>query len=58
MSNYELLRLRNIQHNEAKLASLGLMNLTSKKKAPEKAKKKQQPPPAKNSPYIKPKIHL
>jgi hypothetical protein len=34
------------------------MNLTSKKKAPKKAKKKQQPPPAKNSPYVKPQIHL
>ncbi|KAL3781900.1 hypothetical protein HJC23_004085 [Cyclotella cryptica] len=30
LSNYELLRLRNIQRNEAKLASLGLIGLTTK----------------------------
>ena len=54
MSNYELLRLRNIQRNEAKLASLGLVGLTTKKKkspiAANKPKKKIQP--AKNSPYV------
>ena len=63
MSNYELLRLRNIQRNEAKLASLGLVGLTSKKKkTPAKAKTakakekvtKQRKPPAKNSPYVFP----
>lgn len=37
LSNYELLRLRNIQRNEAKLASLGLIGLTTKDKKTKKA---------------------
>lgn len=34
LSDYELLRLRNIQRNEAKLASLGLRGITSRRSPP------------------------
>lgn len=56
MGNYELLRLRNIQRNEAKLASLGLVGLTSKDKKPKpkpvKKTPKKRAAPVKNSPYV------
>lgn len=58
MSNYELLRLRNIQRNEAKLASLGLMGMTSKKPAAKKPAPKKPTPStairkaATSSPYV------
>jgi len=56
MGNYELLRLRNIQRNEAKLASLGLVGLTSKDKKPKpkpvKKTPKKRAAPVKNSQYV------